>query len=84
MDWRHEAACRDKDPDIFFPDGSASSAPIEVAMAKAVCRNCPVMRRCRDWAIETEQADGIWGAMTARERRKAGKRLVEMPERRSA
>ena len=84
MDWRHEAACRDKDPDIFFPDGSASSAPIEAAMAKAVCRNCPVMRRCLDWAIETGQADGIWGAMTVRERRKVGKRLVEMPERRSA
>ena len=45
MDWRHRAACRDEDPELFFPIGNTGPALLQIEEAKAVCRRCPVMRR---------------------------------------
>jgi hypothetical protein len=64
-DWRSGAACRDLDPDTFFPQ--AHSGP-EVARAKAVCAGCPVRRRCLDEALR-RIPEGIAGGLTAAERR---------------
>lgn len=36
--------------------------------AKAICKNCPHMSPCRDYAIENNLQFGIWGATTYRER----------------
>lgn len=69
MDWRHDAACRDVDPDIFFPVGSTGPALAQVEAAKAICEACKVQRECLDWAIETAQDSGVWGGLTEEERR---------------
>ena len=51
MDWRHRALCRDEDPELFFPIGTTGPATVQVEQAKAVCRRCPVVQSCLDWAL---------------------------------
>ena len=36
-DWRPHAACRDTDPDLFFPVGTTGPALEQIDAAKAVC-----------------------------------------------
>lgn len=69
MDWRHEAVCRDEDPELFFPVGSSGPALAQIARAKVVCNRCPVTLQCLHWAIETGQDAGVWGGMSEEERR---------------
>jgi WhiB family redox-sensing transcriptional regulator len=69
-DWRDDAACRDADPDLFFPDGDIRSGRAQVRMAKLICRGCPVSTTCLSWALASGQEHGIWGGLTEDERRR--------------
>ena len=53
MDWRHEAACRDEDPELFFPIGNTGPALMQIEEAKAVCRRCSVVDTVgdRSWPV---------------------------------
>lgn len=68
-DWRDRAACRDEDPELFFPIGDGVAAQDQVGRAKAVCARCPVRQQCLQFALSTGQDAGIWGGLTAEERR---------------
>lgn len=71
-DWRHRAACRDEDPELFFPVSDATT-PVNVQQigeAKAVCWRCPVKDECLSWALASGQDAGVWGGLTETERRK--------------
>jgi WhiB family redox-sensing transcriptional regulator len=74
MDWRHRAACRDVDPEIFFPIGNSGPALVQIEEAKQVCYRCPVMESCREWALSSSQDSGVWGGMNEDERRAARRR----------
>lgn len=67
--WRDHAACRNEDPDLFFPIGTSGPSAIQTERAKALCQGCPVRERCLDRALDTEQTLGIWGGTTETERR---------------
>ncbi|MBW0106182.1 WhiB family transcriptional regulator [Pseudonocardia sp. KRD291] len=69
MDWRHDAICRDEDPELFFPVGTSGPALMQIAEAKTVCRRCPVTESCLAWALESGQDAGVWGGMSEDERR---------------
>ncbi|KAB2343345.1 MULTISPECIES: WhiB family transcriptional regulator [Actinomadura] len=69
MDWRHRAACRDVDPELFFPIGNTGPAILQIEEAKQVCRRCDVTDACLRWAIESGQDSGVWGGMGEDERR---------------
>jgi WhiB family redox-sensing transcriptional regulator len=69
MDWRHRAACRDEDPELFFPIGNTGPALLQIEQAKAVCRHCSVAEPCIAWALETGQDSGVWGGLSEDERR---------------
>lgn len=68
-EFRHRAACRSVDPEVFFPTAVAGpELEVQVAVAKAVCGGCPVRAGCLEWALSS-LSDGIAGGMTEHERR---------------
>ena len=69
MDWRHHAACRDVDPELFFPIGNTGPALSQIDEAKAVCNRCKVMESCLQWALDSGQDAGVWGGLSEDERR---------------
>jgi WhiB family transcriptional regulator, redox-sensing transcriptional regulator len=68
-DWCTRGACRDVDPELFFPVGTSGPAVEQTARAKAVCARCPVRVECLEWALATGQATGVWGGLSEDERR---------------
>jgi hypothetical protein len=56
------------DPGLFFPDTEA-----EAARAAAICRGCPVRRRCLEQAIANGEVWGIWGGADFAERHEAAR-----------
>ncbi|HVU60914.1 MAG TPA: WhiB family transcriptional regulator [Mycobacteriales bacterium] len=76
MDWRHRAACRDEDPELFFPIGTTGPSLLQVDQAKAVCRRCEAVDECLTWAIESDQDAGVWGGLSEDERRAVRRRRV--------
>lgn len=59
--WRKLSACADHF-DVFF-DGR------KVAEAKSICSTCPVQGQCLEFALRNDERDGIWGGLTAKERK---------------
>jgi len=68
MDWRHLAACREEDPELFFPIGTTGPALLQIEQAKAVCDSCSVIDDCLSWAMESGQDSGVWGGLSEEER----------------
>ena len=68
-DWREFSACRDTDPDLFFPVGTTGPAIEQIENAKAVCRTCDVQTNCLEYALTSNQDSGIWGGTSEEERR---------------
>lgn len=76
-DWRQRAACRDEDPDLFFPVGTTGPALLQIEEARSVCqRRCPVMETCLTWALKTGQEHGVWGGTDPEERRQMKRRAA--------
>lgn len=67
--WRHDAACRNVEPDLFFPVGTTGMAIEQIRAAKAVCDECPVIGPCLEYALSTNQDSGVWGGTSEDERR---------------
>jgi WhiB family redox-sensing transcriptional regulator len=65
--WREQARCRGVDPQAFHPAEEDDAAAAE---AKAICDLCPVREPCLEYAISAREKDGVWGGLTARERRR--------------
>ncbi|SNT52759.1 WhiB family transcriptional regulator [Rhodococcoides kyotonense] len=60
-DWQLGARCRTQDVDRFFDSD-------DELRAKAVCVTCPVIDRCRDYAVAAGEPHGIWGGLSPSER----------------
>jgi WhiB family transcriptional regulator, redox-sensing transcriptional regulator len=67
--WLDQAACRDQDPERFFPEPGEQT---KAAEAKAICSGCQVRDQCRDLAVNAAggiDADhGIFGGTLPTER----------------
>ena len=75
QDWRHLAACRGKDPELWFPIGETGPAVAQAEEAKAVCAGCPVVEQCLTWALDND-VQGIWGGLDEKERRALKRRAA--------
>jgi WhiB family redox-sensing transcriptional regulator len=56
--------CAEVDTELFFPEKGEYS---QATKAKEICRRCPHLSECLEWAIPNERF-GIWGATNERER----------------
>lgn len=82
MDWRNSAACRDQDPELFFPVGTTDRALAQLERAKAVCHACPVREPCLQWAMGSEpigQESGVCAGLSESERRSLKRRAARTP-----
>jgi WhiB family redox-sensing transcriptional regulator len=71
-DWRRQAACRDADAELFFPDERSGGHTHQLARARELCAGCQVRQPCLDLALHGPQAHndryGIFAGTTARQR----------------
>lgn len=67
MRWADSAACVGLDPVLFFPPREGPNSG--TSAAKAVCAQCPVRLECLDWALTYNENTGVWGGLSAGERR---------------
>jgi WhiB family transcriptional regulator, redox-sensing transcriptional regulator len=67
--WRDSAACRDADPELFFPLTESGRSLVQISQARQICRVCLVQRACLMWALQHAMDEGIWGGSTGTERR---------------
>jgi WhiB family redox-sensing transcriptional regulator len=67
--WLDRAACRDLDPERFFPE---SGEQVKAAEAKAICQGCQVRDHCLDLAVKAaggiDHDHGIFGGTLPAER----------------
>ena len=69
--WHASAACRRDEAGMFFaPSKEPTAARLSrEEAAKRVCARCPVMLECREHALLQPEPYGVWGGLTAAERR---------------
>ncbi|MEV6651238.1 WhiB family transcriptional regulator [Streptomyces sp. NPDC051219] len=69
--WHSEAVCRRDEAGLFFaPSKEPTAARLSrEEAAKRVCARCPVMVDCREHALLQPEPYGVWGGLTAAERR---------------
>jgi WhiB family transcriptional regulator, redox-sensing transcriptional regulator len=66
--WMLRGACRDEDPELFFPISDMGIGADQVRRAVAVCGRCGVRTECLRYALSSRQDHGIWGGFTEQER----------------
>ena len=62
---------------VHTPDGYGRAYTDEVEAARAICRECPLLNECAEWAINRPSLIGVWGATTPRERKDIRRRRRE-------
>ncbi|MER7764420.1 WhiB family transcriptional regulator [Streptomyces sp. NPDC097619] len=69
--WHADAVCRRDEAALFFaPSKEPTAARLSrEEAAKRVCARCPVMVACREHALLQPEPYGVWGGLTAAERR---------------
>jgi WhiB family redox-sensing transcriptional regulator len=60
----NDIACKDVDTNLFF-----SELKSKVEKAKSICNSCPVKSECLEFALKDGIEFGIFGGVTADERK---------------
>lgn len=70
--WQRQARCTEADTNVFF-------SPETEKLAKGICGLCPVRKPCLDYALETQQPDGVWGGKNTGERQALLRKVTVTP-----
>ena len=83
LDWMKYAACRDEDPETFFPNEKNTAG---IDDAKKICETCPVQADCLNFALADplNSEYGVWGNKDQRERKEIVTRAKLKKARRSS
>ena len=68
--WWKSAACLGQDTEMFYPEPGTKGAVKQANEVKAFCRICQVSTECLEYALKNEEAFGVWGGLTPKERSK--------------
>jgi WhiB family transcriptional regulator, redox-sensing transcriptional regulator len=68
MEWRDQSACREVDPELFFPLTASGPSQFQIAKARAVCATCVVRLQCLNWSLDNDVTHGVWGGLSENER----------------
>lgn len=77
--WRDAAACREYDPEAFYPANVNNES--QVSEARRVCRRCEVIESCFWDVMDAEGSSsvsyrhGVWAGLIPRERVKLSKKI---------
>jgi WhiB family redox-sensing transcriptional regulator len=62
---------------VFYPDsdefGNYNESDFD--MAKSICSGCWLKEKCLDFAIKTNEKEGVWGGTTPSERRRIRRKM---------
>jgi WhiB family redox-sensing transcriptional regulator len=71
-EWLHAdwLPCFKAGPDLFFPDEYGRRCQRQIKKAREICKTCPMLDPCLEWAVARPNLEGIWAATTPMERRR--------------
>ena len=66
-----QALCREIDPELWFPEGTANGRVLSIREARAMCARCPEKDPCLAYALSFPATSlyGIWAGTDMEERR---------------
>lgn len=74
-----EPLCAQSDPELWFATKDSKA----VALSIGICSVCPVIQKCREFAITEQIEHGVWGGTTPSERHQITRRTGRVRERRA-
>ena len=77
----NHSLCAEVDPEVWFPEegGNSKYKTPEAEYAKQLCKACPALVECREYALRYTGLYGIWGALDPSQRRDIQKQLNITP-----
>jgi hypothetical protein len=79
QDWMVDARCKGRTETFFPPFGEQPDARrLREAAARSICRCCPVLTVCREYA-RRHREQGFWGGENDEERARAGRHSRARP-----
>lgn len=84
--WRDFASCKKMGNTEFFAtfNNNGKESQQRLREVRAICNNCAVQKECLDFSVRNEIAYGIWGGLTATERKELFTKVSVTGQRRSA
>jgi WhiB family redox-sensing transcriptional regulator len=74
--WTQSAECAKPNQPLMFPDEGDA---VGIEQARDVCNACPVRQQCLSEALDRNESHGMWGGMTAAERRVIRRKAARIP-----